>query len=393
MSRSPHVAFGVLRLKPAGGIEHQALRLAEVLAARGLAVTIFTTKPPEETPPGVSIALLKRRGLTNHARMTSFSDDFTAAARKRADLVVGFQKLRGLDMLVCGDWCFVDRQASWWKRLMPRYRVMAALERACFDPSSATHILAMARPQLDAYVAAYCTSAARTTVLPPTLDPRFRATTIDSTRRSSARARYGLSEGTVAWLWVGLQPHVKGLDRVFDALAARPEAMLFICGVDAKHRMLAPLLANSRRRGYADRIRIVGLLAPDQVAELFAAGDLLVHPARLEVAGLVILEALASGLPVITTANCGFAEHVEKAGAGVVLATPYDPTQLAAALRTADERQRREWSRHALAYGSKPELYSGMDQAADILEAAARRAASPEQVAGSARSAYVDGNG
>ena len=112
---------------------------------------------------------------------------------------------------------------------------------------------------------------------------------------------------------------------------------------------------------------------------LFGA-DLLVHPAYSENTGNVLLEAMVAGLPVLTTANCGYASHVERAGAGWVVPEPFDQGRLNAALREALEGDRlEEWGRHGIEYGRSQDLYSRPEAAADIIEsvieikAAARR--------------------
>ena len=97
-----------------------------------------------------------------------------------------------------------------------------------------------------------------------------------------------------------------------------------------------------------------------------AAADLLVHPSRADVTGTVILEALANGLPVVTTAVCGYGEHVLKADAGVVLPEPFEAAALDAAVAPAPETLGR-WSSNALAYAARDELYSGLERAADLI--------------------------
>jgi UDP-glucose:(heptosyl)LPS alpha-1,3-glucosyltransferase len=176
----------------------------------------------------------------------------------------------------------------------------------------------------------------------------------------------------VAWLWIGLQPNVKGLDRAITALASRPQVVLLICGVPRSHRELARMIAEAERRGFADRLRVLGIVSQQVLAELFTAADLLVHPARLEVTGTVILEAMANGLPVITTANCGFSVHVSGAKAGMVIGEPFAQAELEAALTKANAAQRAIWSANALAYCADPALYSGIARACELIEAAGR---------------------
>jgi UDP-glucose:(heptosyl)LPS alpha-1,3-glucosyltransferase len=366
------IALGIFRLLPAGGLERHALKLAELLVARGHRVTLHTTAGAETAPPGIETVTFARAGWTNHGALEAFSSRFTAATSRDFDLVVGFQKFRNLDVLFCADWCFVDRPRPLWQRLLPRYRTMAALERACLGPEAETRIIALASPQLDAYVRAYATPSRRLAVLPPTVEPSWRPSAAPAPeQRAALRAKYGLDERGVIWLWVGLQPRVKGLDRAIAALAKQPDACLLVCGAEKSSRQLSALMAHANRSGLAERIRTFGMV-PDSRAlgELFAAADLLVHPARLDVTGTVILEAIVSGLPVITTGNCGYSVHVTAADGGIVLPVPFDPASLDRALAAADAPRRAVWSANCLTYGSRPALYSGLARAADLVEAA-----------------------
>ena len=101
-----------------------------------------------------------------------------------------------------------------------------------------------------------------------------------------------------------------------------------------------------------------------------AAADLLVHPARYDTTGTVILESLVNGLPVVTTEACGYSTHLTAANAGVVIAEPFRPSDLTDALRQAQSAARcTQWSANGIAYGATEDLYAGLDRAADIMAA------------------------
>jgi UDP-glucose:(heptosyl)LPS alpha-1,3-glucosyltransferase len=106
----------------------------------------------------------------------------------------------------------------------------------------------------------------------------------------------------------------------------------------------------------------------EDIPELMAATDLLVHPARTETTGTVILEAVANGLPVVTSAICGYAEHVAQADAGIVLPEPFAQAVFVGKLREARDTGRREhWSENAVRYGEAADLYRGLSRAAAII--------------------------
>lgn len=150
--------------------------------------------------------------------------------------------------------------------------------------------------------------------------------------RSAARAALGLPvEGDVL-LYVGRLLPVKGPDVLIEALpaiaAARPTVHLSLVGD-------GPLEASLRRRaealGVAARCRFAGQRAQAEVARWLNAASLLVVPSRAEGVPNVVLEALASGTPVVASRVGGVAEVLEEGAAGL-LVPPEDPAALARAV-------------------------------------------------------------
>lgn len=367
MTGALDIAIAAYRLAAAGGLERHALRLAEALLARGHAVTLYTTEAGS-TPHGATVALIERRGLSNQGRLTAFARDLGAAAKGRHDVIVGFQKMAGLDTLFCCDWCFADRHISFFMRFMPRYRMMADLEAACFGPRAKTSLLMLAEPQAEAYRRSYPGCADRMVVLPPTLDARRMVAGIDPEARLAARRALGLTEEQTAWFWLGLQPRVKGLDRAIEALARAPDARLLACGTDPTKRLARECMALARRLGCADRVTMPGSLGEEDLRRHFLAADVLIHPARLDVTGTVIVEALGAGLPVIVTDNCGYAPHVAASGAGIVVGRDAPAAEIAAAA-AVDAQTRQRWSRAALDYVRTADLTGGIPAAVAHIEA------------------------
>jgi UDP-glucose:(heptosyl)LPS alpha-1,3-glucosyltransferase len=100
-----------------------------------------------------------------------------------------------------------------------------------------------------------------------------------------------------------------------------------------------------------------------------AVADVLVHPARLDATGQVILEAIANGLPVVASAVCGFAHHIRAAGAGAVIAEPFDQRAFDDALTLAENPAVPErWSAAALAYARLHDFARGQEAAVEIVE-------------------------
>ncbi len=360
------IAFGIVSLFPGGGLQRNCLAIARILRRRGHEVVIFTSRTAGPPPSEVPIEVLENRAWTNHGRNRRFAADLAEATSNRFDLVVGFDKLSGLDVLYCADASIAAQRG--WRRLTPRYRALRALEAACFAAGADTRIIALSPSQIEGYRCAWQTEPQRMALLPPNVERERRhpECRLDGTRERR-RAALGLKDDDWTWLGIGRQPRIKGFDRAVAALTAFPGARLFILGLDRSDARAGPLLELARSLEVEDRIALLGL-ADAEIPALMAAADLLIHPARVDTTGTVILEAIVNGLPVVTTAVCGYAGHVQAADAGIVLPEPFAQRSLLAALREASDGTRAStWSANAVRYGERPELYSGLEAAADLI--------------------------
>src|SRR5436309_10617703 len=122
---------------------------------------------------------------------------------------------------------------------------------------------------------------------------------------------------------------LKGLDPLLAALRLLP--------ANAPFKLL--VAGSTQTRGYermaeqfgvADRVRFIGHCS--EVRRVFFASDLLVHPTFYDPCSLVVLEALACGLPVITTRYNGAAEMLSPPAQGYVVGNPHDHGRLASAM-------------------------------------------------------------
>ena len=129
----------------------------------------------------------------------------------------------------------------------------------------------------------------------------------------------------------------KGFDTVIRALAAVPEAELVIAGGPAADglagdREAARLLRLADRFGVADRVRLVGAVPRPDLPALLRSADLVVCTPWYEPFGIVPLEAMACGVPVVASAVGGFLDTVVDGATGT-LVPPRRPDRLAAAIR------------------------------------------------------------
>ncbi len=138
--------------------------------------------------------------------------------------------------------------------------------------------------------------------------------------------------GPVRLIFVGRVVELKGMAVLLDALqtvrATDPDITLTVVG-DGPDRSKFERAA--AKAGLDDAVDFVGAKSQAEVAELLGQSDIFVLPSFAEGVPVVLMEAMASGLPVITTMVGGIAELVEHDVNGYLL-RPGDPADLAAAI-------------------------------------------------------------
>jgi len=312
------------------------LRIAKDCAAKGHDVTIYTGQWRGDKPDNIEVVLLPSKGLLNHQRHRSLIHAMQQALlQKPVDYVLGFNRMSGLDTYYAADPCFIERahqERGWWYRLTGRYRFFAQSEAAVFGSKQPCKILLLAPTEKGVFQRWYQTQDNRFYQLPPSI-PQQKFEGLDRvSARNKLRQEFGLPTHAKVVLLVGSAFHRKGLDRAILALAALPEnirANTWLIAVGEDEAKPMQLIAAS---SHVEKHLIMAAARHD-VPELMLGSDILVHPARSELAGLVIIEAMTAGLPVIVTENCGYATHIAQSSGGVVLPSPYQQMAMDKALQ------------------------------------------------------------
>jgi UDP-glucose:(heptosyl)LPS alpha-1,3-glucosyltransferase len=363
---------------PYGGLQRDFSRFVTELQRRGHQCRLYCTSWQGERLPGADLRLAPGSTGSNVRRNERFLDWWrTDLAAEPVDGVVGFNKMPGLDVYYAGDPCYLDKallEKGALYRLGWRFRHFADWERAVFDPAGTTEVLLISASEQRKFERHYHTPRARMHLLPPGVARDRRRPADADARRAGARRGLGLGVDVFTMLFVGSGFITKGLDRAIRSVArlrqSHPErrACLLVAGQDGAGRF--DLLA--RRQQVREQVMFLG--GRDDIADLLLAADVLVHPARSEAAGVVLLEALVAGLPVVATDVCGYAHHIEAAGAGALLPEPFSQDALDVTLARMLESGFRDRCRdNALAYAGREDLYSLHSAGADLIERAIRR--------------------
>jgi UDP-glucose:(heptosyl)LPS alpha-1,3-glucosyltransferase len=356
------------------------LRIAKNLVQKGHEVTIYTGQWRGDLPETVKVRLLKTHGLFNHQRHQSLINTMAFEVKQTTvDLVVGFNRMPGLDAYYAADPCFIEvasKQRGWWYKLTNRYRFFVNCERAVMSASEKCKILLLAPREKKVFQHWYQTPDSRFYQLPPNIPTELFNGLIKSEVRKKILAEFSLPENAKLILMVGSAFMRKGLDRSIIALAslsenARKNTWIIAIGEDNPVAM----------RKIAEKYKISDCLimagARNDVPEMMLAADIFVHAARSELAGLVIIEAMTAGLPVIVTENCGYAAHVAAAKVGHVLSSPFNQQEFNLALKNILVSQNlKELGQFGVTYTNQIAATNSTCFEADLLESFAKETAS-----------------
>jgi 1,2-diacylglycerol 3-alpha-glucosyltransferase len=176
------------------------------------------------------------------------------------------------------------------------------------------------------------------------------------------RAAHDLPADRPLMLYVGRVAHEKNIDflvRVFAQVRSSvPNALFVIAGEGPARESLRQLVASL---GFAQRVHFVGYLDRDTaLLDCYAAADVFVFASRTETQGLVLLEAMAQGAPVVSTAKLGTRSILKEARGALIVDEEVDAfaattarvlkdRQLRATLASQGRTYAREWASLAMA--------------------------------------------
>jgi len=370
------IAFCLFKYFPFGGIPRDLIKLSAECRRRGHQVRVYAAKWDAPPPAGIEVLVVPVKALANHVlyrRYAAWVADHLA--RHPVDLVVGLNKMPGLDVYYAGDSCYEEKartQRNPLYRWLPRYKHFAGFERAVFDPRSATRILTISDKEIPLFRKHYATPPERFHPLPPGID-RDRIAPPDVARiRRNFRAEFGVADHEHLLLFLGSGFIKKGLDRALLAMRALPPELaavtrLMVVGGDNAE----PFRRMARRLGIIGRVQFFA--GRDDVPRFLFGADSLLLPAYDENAGMVILEAMLAGLPALITGNCGYAPYLARADAGLICPLPFEQQHFNAQLiELMTSPRRADWKANGLALAANDEIFRLAQVAVDYFERFAR---------------------
>jgi glycosyltransferase involved in cell wall biosynthesis len=171
----------------------------------------------------------------------------------------------------------------------------------------ATHVIAVSEYTRNDLIRSFDLDESRVSVVYSGVDPGFRPVSLDE----STEIRQKTTAGRPYILHVGTLEPRKNIDvllRAFAACRREDDIPHLLVLVGAKGWMYSRLFALTHDLGLEDHVRFVDYVRPETLPLWYNGADVLVYPSAYEGFGLPVLEAMASGLPVITSASSAMSE-------------------------------------------------------------------------------------
>lgn len=366
------LAFCLYKYFPYGGLQRDFLKIALSCQQQGHQIRVYTLGWQGDVPVGVNVMIVPVSAITNHSLYERFSDWVQEnLSLDPVDVVVGINKMPGLDVYYAADSCYEEKansQRSWIYRLLPRYRHFSRYEKAVFGRASKTQILMISKVQKPFFDRHYQTQEGRIQFLPPGISRDRVAPDDVAQRRRVKRAELGLNDDEKMLLMVGSGFVKKGLARALYSVRALPrverrKVRFFVIGEDnpVRFKHLIFLL------GITQNVTI--LSGQDDIPDFMFAADLLILPALDEAAGIVLLEAVVAGLPVLTTENCGYAHYITDSDMGAVIPMPFEQKVLNKKLGSMlRDKNRSAWVEKGRRFAESASIYSLHQNASQTIE-------------------------
>lgn len=327
------------RYTPGGGAERFLEAALEALLERNVAITLYTREWPETKLQLIEPHICNPVHFGRLWRDWGFARAVgTAVGKSRVNLVQSYERVLCCDIYRPADGVHATwleerlRDASALLRLRvaadPWHRYTLAMERRLFASPWLRAVLCDSKMVRDDIMARFGLPEERLPVIYNAVDAEAFSPALTAFR-GRIRAQHQIPDDATVFLLVGSGFRRKGVPAALKALAQLPASThLLIVGED---RHNGDFRRQARVLGVRDQVTFAGF--QPQVAQYYGAADAFVLPTIYDAFPSAALEALASGLPVVTSTRSGAAELVTGHDAGFVCPSR-DVDQLAAHMRS-----------------------------------------------------------
>ena len=331
------------RYNPYGGAERFVERAMGALAAQNVEVTLFARAwlGAAELEGEVRLIRCDPCYIGRIWRDWSFARAVCAALESQHfDLVQSHERVACCDIYRAGDgvhrqWLANrSRAAGAWERLAlalnPYHLYTKAAEKRLFESPRLRAVICNSNMVKEEVRRHFGLAEDKLHVIYNGVDLAAFNPALRGEWRARKRAELGISDSAMVFLFVGSGFARKGVPQLLRAMTGVRGAHLIVVGAD---RELARMQSAAGDMKLSDRVHFTG--GQDDVKPWYGMADCFVLPTLYDPFPNAALEAMASGLPLITTMQCGAAEFVESGVEGYVCRDALDVVELARCLNLA----------------------------------------------------------
>ena len=329
-----NIALSALSCDNSTGIGRIVRSLASEFVKAGHKATVIA-QHIDSLPHGVQTHAAWRPPLSSAiARLLFASQSRSFVSRSHFDLMHAFGVGRGAHVVSaqsCHRAGMSARQQFSAGRLKGRgFGLFDAValrdERTLFEAPETRLIIAVSRLVKDEITSIYEVPGSKIRVVPNGVD--IPTGVIRLEERTRLRSDFGVGEGDFLLLFSGNEFDRKGLQTAIEAVAilGGPRLRLLVVGSDAR----GPYERRAGKLGVRGQIRFIGKISSPE--KIYGCVDALVLPTYYEPFGMVITEAMAAGVPVVTSAKAGAVEDLHHGTHGLYLTDPLSAEELSVQL-------------------------------------------------------------
>jgi len=332
------IAFVQPKYSRIGGSERYLYNLTKDLLTYGMDIHIFASRFEESPPLGITCHTVETINATRTAFLLSFLRNSASMIEDmKFDIIQSAGKTIPADIYRLGgglhdDFLQHKPAASKFDRLSPFHIAVRRIEKKIFREKKFSKIIAISSRVKSLLMVKYEVPGCD---IKKIYNPLM-ITALNNEKKEEARMsfrRYNrIPEDRLCFLFIAENFKLKGLKELIEAFSHLPEekrkkSFVIIAG-GGRANYYEKLLRNM---GCRDSFLFAGRIKYG-IEDIYAAADVLVHPTYYDPFSNVCLEAMASGLPVITTKINGFSEIIESGNEGFIVNSARDTGEISSAM-------------------------------------------------------------
>jgi UDP-glucose:(heptosyl)LPS alpha-1,3-glucosyltransferase len=327
-----NIALVRAKYNPFGGAERFLNDAVAALAGPDVTFTLFTREWPAQNQSQMQHRIVNPKHVTSYGRERGFASAVcNALANEKFDLVQSYER-----MACCDVYHAVDGVHAQWLQqrqrissagksigmaINPRHHLVLRAERAMYTSPRFKAAICISEMVKKDILRHFPIDEKKLHVIYSGVDCEKFSPDNRATLRAPTREKLGIPVGVPVALFVGSGFERKGLEQFLRALALPPaqtgasvtECWGIVVGKDKRQQYYEKL---AKKLGIAERVVFTGGVSDTRPH--YAASDVFVLPTLYEPFGLVCLEAMAAGLPVVTSTSAGAAELIASGVTGFV---------------------------------------------------------------------------